>query len=219
MHQARRSTSTVTSETTADRASAQPGRRSLLVTFGGRHEPAPDQAADLSLCSGGHPRIATSPAAVLRPSPEEAPQGRDVIQELGVRSFINAAGTFTALTGSLMRPEVVAAMQVAARKYVRLEDLHDAVGKRIAELSGLSCRPGDLRLCLGALAGHRGLRRRQGPRADPPAAGYPGPQERSPRAKDPPSRLRPRHPQRGRETDRGRDARGAGESDRPDGPR
>jgi len=65
---------------------------------------------------------------------QEAPQGRDVIHELGVRSFINAAGTFTALTGSLMRPEVVAAMQVAARKYVRLEDLHEAVGKRIAEL-------------------------------------------------------------------------------------
>src|SRR5262245_61906679 len=60
--------------------------------------------------------------------------GRDVIRELGVRSFINAAGTFTALTGSLMRPEAVAAMQVASRKYVRLDDLHDAVGRRIAEL-------------------------------------------------------------------------------------
>jgi L-seryl-tRNA(Ser) seleniumtransferase len=67
---------------------------------------------------------------------EESSQGRDVIRELGVRSFINAAGTFTALTGSLMRPEVVAAMQVASRKYVQLGDLHDAVGKRIAELLG-----------------------------------------------------------------------------------
>jgi L-seryl-tRNA(Ser) seleniumtransferase len=59
---------------------------------------------------------------------------RDVIQELGVRSFINAAGTFTNLTGSLMAPEVMAAMQAASRKFVRLEDLHDAAGKRIAEL-------------------------------------------------------------------------------------
>ncbi len=66
---------------------------------------------------------------------EEPPaQARDVIRELGIRSFINAAGTFTALTGSLMRPEVVAAMQVASRQYVTLEDLHDAVGQRIAEL-------------------------------------------------------------------------------------
>ncbi len=64
----------------------------------------------------------------------ESVRGRDVIEELGVRSFINAAGTFTALTGSLMRPEAVAAMQVASRKFVRLEDLRDAVGKRIAEL-------------------------------------------------------------------------------------
>ncbi len=59
---------------------------------------------------------------------------RDLIAELGVRSFINAAGTFTALTGSLMRPEVVQAMQIAARKYVRLEDLQDAVGKKLAQL-------------------------------------------------------------------------------------
>src|SRR5258707_10507570 len=59
---------------------------------------------------------------------------RDVIRELGVRSFINAAGTFTALTGSLMRPEVVAAMQTASRKYVTLDDLHKAVGKKLAEL-------------------------------------------------------------------------------------
>jgi uncharacterized pyridoxal phosphate-dependent enzyme len=64
---------------------------------------------------------------------EDAPV-RDVIRELGVRSFINAAGTFTALTGSLMRPEVVAAMRAASRKYVRLEDLHDAVGQKIAKL-------------------------------------------------------------------------------------
>ena len=51
-----------------------------------------------------------------------------------MRSFINAAGTFTALTGSLMRPEVVAAMQVASRKYVRIDELHEAVGERIAKL-------------------------------------------------------------------------------------
>src|SRR5690349_2620737 len=70
-------------------------------------------------------------------SAQETGRGRDVIQELGVRSFINAAGTFTALTGSLMRPEAMAAMQVASRKYVQIEELHTAVGKRIAEL--LSC--------------------------------------------------------------------------------
>jgi D-glucosaminate-6-phosphate ammonia-lyase len=64
---------------------------------------------------------------------ERAP-ARDVIRELGVRPCINAAGTYTALTGSLMPPEVVAGIQVASRQYVRLNELHDAVGKRIAEL-------------------------------------------------------------------------------------
>ncbi len=59
---------------------------------------------------------------------------RDVIAELGVRRIINAAGTYTALTASLMPPEVFSAMTVASRQYVPLNDLHDAVGKRIAEL-------------------------------------------------------------------------------------
>ncbi len=65
---------------------------------------------------------------------QDRPPARDVIRELGVRPCINAAGTHTALTGSLMPPEVIAAMQVASRQYVRLNELHDAVGKRIAEL-------------------------------------------------------------------------------------
>ena len=60
---------------------------------------------------------------------------RDVIRELGVRTFINAAGTYTSLTASLMPREVWNAMTVASRKYAPLQDLHDAVGKRIAELT------------------------------------------------------------------------------------
>lgn len=59
---------------------------------------------------------------------------RDYFKELGVRTFINAAGTYTALTGSLLRPEVVKAINYSALQYVRLEDLQDAVGERIAEL-------------------------------------------------------------------------------------
>ena len=65
---------------------------------------------------------------------QSEPPARDVIRELGVRPCINAAGTYTALTGSLMPPEVVAGIQAASRQYVRLNELHDAVGKRIAEL-------------------------------------------------------------------------------------
>ena len=83
--------------------------------------------------------IATAPTLPLLSTTtamaaEERPAGRDVIRELGVRPCINAAGTYTALTGSLMPPEVVAGIQAASRHYVRLNELHDAVGKRIAEL-------------------------------------------------------------------------------------
>ncbi len=59
---------------------------------------------------------------------------RDVIGELGVRTFLNAAGTYTRLTASTMPPEVVRAMQAASPKYVDLNELHEKVGDRIAGL-------------------------------------------------------------------------------------
>jgi L-seryl-tRNA(Ser) seleniumtransferase len=61
---------------------------------------------------------------------------RDFYKELGVRPFINAAGTYTTLTASLMPREVVEAFDYASRQYVRLNELHDAVGQRIASLIG-----------------------------------------------------------------------------------
>jgi len=64
------------------------------------------------------------------------PNGRDFFKELGVRPFINAAGTYTTLTASLMQPEVVEAINYASKTFVPLNDLHDAAGKRIAELIG-----------------------------------------------------------------------------------
>ena len=60
--------------------------------------------------------------------------GRDHFAELGVRPFINAAGTYTAMTASLMPPEVMAAINYASTQYVMLDELHDRVGQRIATL-------------------------------------------------------------------------------------
>ncbi|PYQ09343.1 MAG: selenocysteine synthase [Acidobacteria bacterium] len=60
--------------------------------------------------------------------------GRDYFAELGVRPFINAAGTYTAMTASLMPPEVMAAINYASTQYVMLDELHDRVGQRIATL-------------------------------------------------------------------------------------
>ncbi len=59
---------------------------------------------------------------------------RNYFQELGLRSYINAAGTYTALTASLMPPEARAAWNYASQQYVKLDDLQDRAGERIAEL-------------------------------------------------------------------------------------
>jgi L-seryl-tRNA(Ser) seleniumtransferase len=58
----------------------------------------------------------------------------DYFRELGVRPFINAAGTYTAMTASLMLPEVMDAINYASKHYVMLDELHDRVGERIARL-------------------------------------------------------------------------------------
>ena len=63
-----------------------------------------------------------------------APRARHYFRDLGVRPFINAAGTYTAMTASLMPPEVMAAINYASRHYVMLDELHDKVGERIATL-------------------------------------------------------------------------------------
>lgn len=59
---------------------------------------------------------------------------RDYFAELGVRTFINAAGTYTAMTGSLLRDETKDAYNYASEHYVMLDELQDKVGERIAQL-------------------------------------------------------------------------------------
>jgi L-seryl-tRNA(Ser) seleniumtransferase len=76
------------------------------------------------------PGVSTAAAAA-------AAGGRDFFKELGVRPLINAGETYTLLTASLMLPEVVEAINYAAKAFVPLNDLHDAVGKRIAQLVGV----------------------------------------------------------------------------------
>ena len=62
------------------------------------------------------------------------PLARDFFKELGLRTFINAAGTYTSMTGSLMHKEVTDAISYGATEYVNLDELHDKVGERIAQL-------------------------------------------------------------------------------------
>jgi uncharacterized pyridoxal phosphate-dependent enzyme len=81
---------------------------------------------------GGFAGAGAAPAAAATSA--AAKKGRAYFAELGVRPFINAAGTYTAMTASLMPPEVIAAYEYASKHFVMLDELHDKVGQRIATL-------------------------------------------------------------------------------------
>src|SRR5437667_12722546 len=84
----------------------------------------------------GLPIVGSIVGARAVPADAAAPRstGRDYFRELGVRPFINAAGTYTAMTASLMPPEVMEAINYASKHYVMLDELHDKVGGRIAAM-------------------------------------------------------------------------------------
>ena len=60
----------------------------------------------------------------------------DIYGTLGIVPIINAAGSLTRMSGSLMPPSVTDAMAAASRSFVDMEELHLAAGARIAELIG-----------------------------------------------------------------------------------
>jgi L-seryl-tRNA(Ser) seleniumtransferase len=61
---------------------------------------------------------------------------RDYFKEIGVKPFINAAAAYSAYGGRNMWPAVVEAMEYARERNVVMEELHDAVGKRLAAIIG-----------------------------------------------------------------------------------
>ena len=98
-------------------------RRDLLRLAGlvgaGSALPAP--------AAGAQGRRAAAPAAAAAPN---------VYESIGVRPLINGRGTFTIIGGSMELPEVRAAKSAANLQYVQLDELMDAVGKRLGELTG-----------------------------------------------------------------------------------
>jgi L-seryl-tRNA(Ser) seleniumtransferase len=61
-----------------------------------------------------------------------ASEGEDYYDKLGVTKIINAAGTYTALTASVMPASVQAAVARAAKHPVRLQELQNAAGEYLA---------------------------------------------------------------------------------------
>ena len=79
---------------------------------------------------------ASAASAASKPGTD---MGEDYYDKLGVTKIINAAGTYTALTASIMPPPVQAAVARAAKSPVRLADLQKSgwrVYREEAEMRG-----------------------------------------------------------------------------------
>lgn len=82
------------------------------------------------------PFSATAGAALPFSANGTAPRAvkRDLFKELGVTPVINASVTMTFLSGSLMMPEVLEAINSTSQDFANMFDLQDKVGARIAEM-------------------------------------------------------------------------------------
>jgi uncharacterized pyridoxal phosphate-dependent enzyme len=82
---------------------------------------------------GGLFAATSLPTLAVAGTPKQAPK-RDLYKELGIRTFINAAGTLTFMTGSLMHDEVLDTITGSAKDFCMLDEVQDKVGERIARL-------------------------------------------------------------------------------------
>jgi L-seryl-tRNA(Ser) seleniumtransferase len=72
------------------------------------------------------------PSLEAQGSAKSTPKAVDYYQKLGVTPLINAAGTYTVLSASTMPDEVRAAIELAARSPVNLNELLEASGEYLA---------------------------------------------------------------------------------------
>ena len=99
----------------------------------------PSRLSRRALFRNGGLLAATGLAPGLASSAGAAPKlsfGADMYDSIGIRPVINAKGVFTMLSGSLMLPECRRAMQQASLNFVHIDELMEAVGKRLAEITG-----------------------------------------------------------------------------------
>ena len=83
--------------------------------------------------AAGSAALAAFPTLESRALGKESTAGVDYYQKLGVTPFINAAGTYTVLSASTMPDEVQAAIALAAKKPVNLNELLEASGAYLAK--------------------------------------------------------------------------------------
>jgi L-seryl-tRNA(Ser) seleniumtransferase len=75
-------------------------------------------------------------AASAAPPTSGLQLGPNIYASVGVRPLINCRGTLTVIGGSIELPEVRTAKDLANQQHVQLDELMEAVGKRLAELTG-----------------------------------------------------------------------------------
>lgn len=73
--------------------------------------------------------------AMAAPASSHLQIGPGIYESIGVVPVINCRGTFTIISGSQSLPEVKKAMEEASRHYVHMDELMNAVGARLAELT------------------------------------------------------------------------------------
>jgi len=86
---------------------------------------------------------ALAAAGVSASVPEPAPAaptpaldlGGGLYPSIGVTPIVNCRGTYTIITGSETLPEVQRAMDAASHAYVHMDELMEAVGQRLADLT------------------------------------------------------------------------------------
>jgi seryl-tRNA(Sec) selenium transferase len=102
-------------------------RSGLLSAFGA--------AATIARIATSSVSRAESPSAQTLPE-HHGTDADNLYTRIGVRPLINARGTFTLISGSRSLPEVKQAMFEASHYYVHLDELMDAVGKELGQLTG-----------------------------------------------------------------------------------
>ncbi len=75
------------------------------------------------------------PGATAAPASTGLQFGPNLYESIGVTPIVNCRGTFTIISGSLTLPEVKKAMDEASRHYVQMDELMNAVGQRLHELT------------------------------------------------------------------------------------
>ena len=93
-----------------------------------------DAVKNLSLVPIAGSLMCRPESLALKANDEKPTSKIDYFEELGITRVINANVTMTFLSGSLMLPEVLDAINSTAHDFANMHELQDKVGAKIAEM-------------------------------------------------------------------------------------